>query len=768
MKKGERALILLLTALAAVVATRHVHAADNGAWRTFIRPVEFTDLLATEDEVWGTTAEGGLLRWMPGPDSFQVIRREPGSIGGNRLTRVALDRSGRLWVGTRAAGANRRDPISGRWDVVTRLDGLPSDSVTVLETQGDTLWIGTTQGVALWNGREVAGALPDGFTVSFDTTFTSDRITGVAVIGDQLWLATPRGAGWAHISSLLTDWRPANAGLSSTEIGDLASDGTDLFARAGTTVHRYRFDLDAWVVQSDAGAARNLEDDGGVVLAAAPAGIARWRPAPSDTGWVRVADGVAIAANREDPEPTLSPLGTLFVAAADTLYEREGSSWTRHGTAPGPIVNDLLHLAVDGPRLYVTSPGFGFSRYDGTAWRWWPPRVCQLPACDPDTTFLQPGNAFIVQVGYRGTKWIGGWSPPPYLGRFAPTGYLATLEDFGDTQAFEYKVVVEDISQTDRMVRTWLQPGARDSNGTMWFGSETPAKGDVEPLGLSAYDSSRVYLGGWNESNSSMSGRFVRGAAVSRNGRLWIGYDGQGLDYVAIPPALQGPNPDGFAHVGQTSNLAVRGVAAYGDSVWILTNTELRLYRAENPTSAVRVFPSRGGQAVLAFAPLAIGRDGTVWAGTTSGLRAWHPSGAQDSFSTVNSPLPNDEVRALAVDPRSGVLWITTAGGLARLDPSFVPPAEEEIPSLTVRVAPNPATLTALGLGLRLFGDADSYEGEIFDLSGRRLRRFRISANGQAIWDGKDGQGHPVKPGLYFVRAAAGGRHAQARVIVLR
>jgi hypothetical protein len=84
-----------------------------------------------------------------------------------------------------------------------------------------------------------------------------------------------------------------------------------------------------------------------------------------------------------------------------------------------------------------------------------------------------------------------------------------------------------------------------------------------------------------------------------------------------------------------------------------------------------------------------------------------------------------------------------------------------------VRVYPNPATTTALGLLLRLTGDAEGYQGEIFDLSGRRLRRFSAAANGLAIWDGRDDDGRLVRPGLYFVRAEAGGRSAVARVVVL-
>ena len=763
MRRHARA--LLCAVLVSTACAGRVEASDPGAWRTFIRPTGFTDLLALENEVWGATRDGGLLRYVPATGAFDVIRREPGAIASNRLIRLAMDRSGQLWAGTSAQGVSRRRADGSRWDVVNILDGLPSDSVTVLETQGDTLWIGTARGVALWNGREIAGSLPDGFTVSFDTTFTSPRITGVAVLGDSLWLATPRGVGWARISALLTDWRPANAGLPATDVADLASDGSELFARVGTAVYRFRLDLGAWVVQAAPGVVRNLEDEAGVVLASGAAGLYRWRPQPSDTGWVRVADALGSLAGSGDSEPGVDPNGTYFAASTDTLYEHPAGAgaWIAHPAPSGPVANDLIHLAVDGPRLYVTSVGRGFSRFDGTSWRLWLPGFCGS-GCDTDTTFVQPLGAFVVMVGRDGRKWIGSWSSPPYPGSFGPGGEIVTFDDSVSPPRFDHNVVVEDISQIDRMQRTWVLPGAVDSSGGIWFGSDTPAKGDVEPIGITHYDPLGSYLGSFDESNSTMSGRFVRGMTQTPNRRIWIGYSGQGLDFFT-PPA----DSARFIHLTDTDNLVVRGVASRGDSVWILTNTELRLYdAAAGPTStASQRLPVGGGQATFAFSPLAVGADGTVWAATTLGLRAFRPGGSQESFTTTNSPLPDDEVRSLAVDPASGALWMTTAGGLARFDPFYVAPPAPPVVALHVRVYPNPATTTALGLSLRLTGDAEGYRGEIFDLSGRRLRRFSAAVNGLAIWDGRDDDGRPVRPGLYFVRAEAGGRSAVARVVVL-
>jgi hypothetical protein len=257
----------------------------------------------------------------------------------------------------------------------------------------------------------------------------------------------------------------------------------------------------------------------------------------------------------------------------------------------------------------------------------------------------------------------------------------------------------------------------------------------------------------------------VHALTVSRNGTIWVGYDGKGLDYFKLPA-----DSTGFRHIASSTNLAIRGLATHGDDVWALTNAELIRYSANAGPGSLpsgNPIPVPGGQAQLAVNPLAVSPDGTVWVATAAGLRAYHPGGATESFTTSNSPLTDDEVRAVAVDRNTGVIWVTTADGLNRYDPAYVPPPPPPIPMLRIRVFPNPVVMTGLGIQLRLSGDASSYRGEVYDVTGRRVARFAVGANGQVVWNGRSEDGTPVKPGVYLVRAEAGGRSAVARVAVM-
>jgi hypothetical protein len=86
-----------------------------------------------------------------------------------------------------------------------------------------------------------------------------------------------------------------------------------------------------------------------------------------------------------------------------------------------------------------------------------------------------------------------------------------------------------------------------------------------------------------------------------------------------------------------------------------------------------------------------------------------------------------------------------------------------------VGVRPNPS-----GTGFMIgyySGDEARGEIEVFDLSGRPVRRLECDAvEGETPWDGRDNSGKEVRPGVYFVRLLVGGRElgGAIKVVLLR
>lgn len=83
---------------------------------------------------------------------------------------------------------------------------------------------------------------------------------------------------------------------------------------------------------------------------------------------------------------------------------------------------------------------------------------------------------------------------------------------------------------------------------------------------------------------------------------------------------------------------------------------------------------------------------------------------------------------------------------------------------LTLVAVPNPVR-SATTLIPASSGGSGDVDITVFDLTGRRVRRFAGVGPAGVSWDGRDGDGRPVPAGIYLVRS---GNDGMARVVVLR
>lgn len=756
--------------VAACLLAVPVAAAASGAWRTLQRPFTFGDLLFEGDTLWCATGEAGLLVYHASTGAFETIAREPSGLASNRLSSLALDATGHLWVGTRGEGVSVLGVDRTTWSVVNAFDGLPSDTVNTLSAQGDSMWIGTARGLAVWDGRQISGILPDGVNAS---PFPSDVIRGIVERGDSLWVATAAGVRVGRLSEGLSTWTRADSGLATTSVIRLVTDGAALFALDGVVVHRWDDAAHVWVLFGGIGAVRSLSADRGVVLAGAGNGIVRWNGA----GWT-VVDATLRAGAASPLEPTVDAQGRLYVAgqplsAADArgigLYRQPdgAGAWT-FALPPGPPSNDCLNLDLDGDRLYVTTYAGGIGRLSPLGWTLW------VPGAVGDTTstaFRRPVYNFGELVDRHGLKWFSSWAPLAFApsGCVPDTGSVDVLDDTGAVDRIEHFVLGPAPSDARR---SFIRASTLDSTGGHWFGLDSPCgdEADLAAAGLEYYRPDGSYGGNYGNAAGTLTGvpnNQVYSLVTDSRGRMWIG-TAAGLYFVSSasagsPPATLVPTP-----VPGTSASVIRGLAAYGDSLWSYSAGGVERYTiAGNFPIDEGSYNVPGNPAFNAVRPMDVGRDGTLWLATSSGVRAYHPGNTVTDYTTANSPLADDEVRTIRVDRRTGAVWIATAGGVSRFDPGYVPPASV-LASLTTSVYPNPARLSAIGVSIRLAGNGTTYQGTVYDLGGRVVHRFESHANGRVVWDGHDDRGHLVGPGIYFVRAESGGRSAVTRLVLLR
>lgn len=747
--RERRTALLLLPALlcAALCATP---AAAAGAWTTYQRAEQYTALLARGDTVWCASAEAALQRFVRSTGAFEVIRREPGALASHALTALAYDRSGRLWIGTEDVGLSRLSADGAQWDLVSTLDGLPAGVVRVLRAVGDTLLIGTENGIALWDGDEIAGTVPEGVNPS---PLASDVITGLVLRGDSLWAATGAGLFVSRASTGLSSWGLADAVFTGVAMQGLGWDGTTLVAVANDSAWVFLPGTGTWSRRGGIGAVQRVSDGGGTILAGTTLGLYQWTGsawalvtgAPRSYDCVPANDpfcaGVAVG--------TFDDAGRLWVAGRDGLHERDGAVWTLH--APDALVgNDVQNIAVQGSKLYITTFDEGVGRFDGTRWRNWFSGACYA-GCD--TTFRNSIYAFALLVDQQGRKWVGNWSSA-----------IESFDDGSSPPQFTHHRPADTISVDNH---TFAWSAAADSGGGRWFGMDTPGE---DPIGIEYYDAAGVYRANYSPVNTAdLRSGYVRALVVDDERKnLWVGYRGNGVSVFDLPEPGAPLALTGGGALDAFSTLDVFGLALHGDSLWVMSTSDLRCLSAATFAQLGATLSLVGSPATRgACHPFDVGPDGTAWVGTDGGVHAYATDGSVTEYTAANSPLAGNEVRAVRVDPVTGVVWVGTSLGLSRFDPAYVAPPPEPLPALAVRVYPNPALLTGAGLFLRLAGNATSYAGAVYDAGGRRLRRF-AAANGAVVWDGRDASGALVRPGIYFVRVESGGFARTLRVALLR
>jgi ligand-binding sensor domain-containing protein len=139
------------------------------------------------------------------------------------------------------------------------------------------------------------------------------------------------------------------------------------------------------------------------------------------------------------------------------------------------------------------------------------------------------------------------------------------------------------------------------------------------------------------------------------------------------------------------------------------------------------------------------------WVGTTEGVILLSPDGtlvlAQYTVQNTGGKLINNDIKSIAVDPRSGTVYFGTAQGLASLTTAAVAP-RESFDGLTMYPNPfrtpstTPLTIDGLVAGSRV---------KILSIDGSLVRDLATPGGRIGFWDGKDEGGRDVPSGVYYV-----------------
>jgi ligand-binding sensor domain-containing protein len=141
------------------------------------------------------------------------------------------------------------------------------------------------------------------------------------------------------------------------------------------------------------------------------------------------------------------------------------------------------------------------------------------------------------------------------------------------------------------------------------------------------------------------------------------------------------------------------------------------------------------------------------WFGTDNGIFVQSPTGEnpEGRFTATNSPLFDNAVTDIAINPKTGEVWIGTEKGLQ----SFRSEATEggRINSRTPYAYPNPVRPDYDG-PIAIYGLARDANVKITDIAGNLVFEGK-ALGGQAVWNGRDYLGRRAASGVYLIFATS-------------
>jgi hypothetical protein len=188
-----------------------------------------------------------------------------------------------------------------------------------------------------------------------------------------------------------------------------------------------------------------------------------------------------------------------------------------------------------------------------------------------------------------------------------------------------------------------------------------------------------------------------------------------------------------------------------------------------NPTrsQSIAAYKPRDGENVTAIAVDPLNQK---WVATSAGVSLWSADGTQQlafySVESTDGKIIDNNIRGIAVDPKTGTVYFATPYGLS----SLTTPAAQPVDSFDkLFVYPNPFRLPS-AVPLTVDGFEKEASMKILGLDGTLVRDIKTPGGRLGYWDGTDENGNLVASGIYMIvgYTDTGTQTGKGKVAVIR
>ncbi len=727
----------------------HTQPLKPGEWRTYTSMRSVSDLALSSDSiyVWAATGGGVFRADLRQAEAALLPLRTTDGLTENDVTAIAADATGNIYIGEGAGGFDIYNSMNGsmqhRSDI--RNANYASEGINGITVAGKNVYLATAYGISVYLPKDsVFGAT----ATQFASLPQQDSVRQVLDDGTFVYGAMHEGVVWARNTSDLhasTNWTflPDSGG----SVRALASFRGNLYAGAENGLFMIAPNRNALVfvpLQDTLRISRLMvANDSLYVLDEFGVLYATQDLIHLSSRAISTAIGSAAAAISFRPNN-----GPIVGSVANGVsYSINGGLQTNLYPS-GPIVNstNFVHFSTATDRLYETnlSQGFGIFRPDSDTWQDFESGVGSTPSARYYKVFYD---------SIRNVTWLSTYGSPLYkvagLGTSQPvwTGFDHTEIPNFDNTAGDYIVSSGMMLDANNnfVVTAWAGNGKGlciSTDGVRFSDKFLTHSDFQQPWGCVTQD---------------------------LNGNYWVGTEPDGAISIGVYWYNPSNNACGVFPGGSGGRL---GPAAVGteyvnailtdqdDGIWcgteggveIISDPESILQNNQPPTS-IRSVQFTANQIVHS---MVVDGVGNKWVGTENGIFVVSADGSDSiaHFTAENSPLVDDRVISIAIDPTRGEAYAGTLSGISRFSTIF----KRGQPDYTgIRVYPNPVVQTAeISPTVYIDGLVAGSTVQIFSIAGKLIATIDGSQLGSTvIWNGRDAAGHQVPSGLYLVSATS-------------
>jgi ligand-binding sensor domain-containing protein len=687
-------------------------------------------LVISSDGIWAAT-EGGAYFFNPADNNFKTFNKVDG-LNGTSLTGISIDNQDKLWFGSENGLIDVYDPAANSFKSI--LDILNSDKtskrINDIKVSGDTISIATDFGISLINSKSL---------VFIDTyfkfgNFSSNTKVNSILVTNLIHAATESGiaiqkSGATNLSAP-ESWNVYDQtnGLPSKIINRLTFYRDTLIA--GTDKGLSIFNGISWqsfLPQLNNKNILDISTDGGRLFILTE-------------NIVYLFDGLSLIEYLQVPSANRFSFDASLGLAVAT---KKGMFFNNTLIFPnGPGANQFPDITVDNSRNLWSSSGkdvtgIGIYKFNGNDWT----------IFDNQQYSQFKSNAFYrIYAAPDNTIYAGNWG----------NGFVRIREN--DITAFDAaNTGLEGIPQNPNFVV--ITGFGEDSKKNLWVLNFWTV--DKNTLSVLTPDSTWHFFNIPAEQNRILVHH--DNLVIDQSGTKWFNSTDEarsGLFYFNENKTLDNPLDDLSGYITTSSGLSSSSISDLaidrrGD-LWVGTNLGVNIISnlssvlsSSNPQLRISSVFSIRQQTITAIAVDPLNRK---WIGSNQGLFLLSSDGAQllAALDSKNSPLLADKIESIAIDEKTGRVFVGTEAGLISFDTPAILPAES---FNGLNIYPSPFVIKDGSQLITIDGLIRDSDIKILSISGKLVREFSSPGGRTAIWDGRDNEGELVSSGVYIVVA---------------